>query len=213
MVINWYGEGCFKISEGPLTIMTDPFDSSTGLSVPRFKADIVIKTLLKKPEPESQKPLSYTEDDGTHVIAGPGEFEIKGIHVNGWPLMKDSAEDYLKSVFRIQFGEMNIGLLGHIAQFNEPEIFEELGDIDILIVPGGNAPFISEDAAAKLVRQIEPRLVIPSFFKVAGLKRKANEVNDFLKELGHANAPVQDKLTIKKKDLNPEKMEVAVLRI
>jgi len=212
MVINWYGEGCFKISEGSLTIMTDPIESSSGLSAPRFKSDIVIKTLLKSPLPGDEKPISTTDGE-TNIIAGPGEFEIKNIQVNGWALKKESNDKFIKSIFRIRFGDMTLGLLGHISEFNDPDIFEELGDIDILFIPGGNAPFINQSDAAKLIRQIEPRLVVPCFFKVPGLKRQANSVDAFLKELGQSKVEVQDKLTIKQKDLNPEKMEVAVLKI
>ena len=212
MVINWYGEGCFKISEGPLTIMTDPIESSSGLSAPRFKADIVIKTLLKSPLPADEKPISTTDGE-TNIIAGPGEFEIKGVQVNGWALKKESNDKFIKSIFRIRFGDMTLGLLGHISEFSDLDIFEELGDIDILFIPGGNAPFINQSDAAKLIRQIEPRLVVPCFFKVPGLKRQANPVDAFLKELGQSKVEVQDKLTIKQKDLNPEKMEVAVLKI
>jgi len=211
MVINWYGEGCFKISEGPLTIMTDPVDSSSGLNTPRFKTDIVIKTLLKSPKPEDEKPLSSLVGD-THTIAGPGEFEIKGVTINGWPLEKESNDEFIKSIFKVQIGELTLGILGHISEFNDADIFSELGDVDILFIPGGNAPFISQENAAKLIRQIEPRLVIPGFFKVPGLKRKANPVDDFLKELGQSKVVPSEKLTIKKKDLNLEKMEVVVLK-
>jgi len=210
MVINFYGEGCFKISEGPLTVMVDPYESSTGLTPPRFKSDIVIKTLLPTPTPETIKPISF--DDGeTNVISGPGEFEVKSVIIKGWPLQADSSEKELKSIFRVQVGDMTLGLLGHISKFAGSELFEELGDIDILIIPGGNAPYISQSDAAKVIRQIEPRLVIPSFFAVKGLKRKASDVKDFLKELGHSDEKPQEKLTLKKKDLDPEKMQVVVL--
>ena len=212
MVINWYGEGCFKISEGPLTLMVDPYESSTGLTPPRFKSDIVIKTLLPAITEEAQKPISYTDGE-TNIISGPGEFEIKNVVIRGWPLHADSSESELKSIFRVQLGELTLGLLGHLGKFADSELFEELGDIDILIIPGGNSPFLSQSEAAKVIRQIEPRLVIPSFFAVKGLKRKASDVGDFLKELGHSGEKAQEKLTIKKKDLDPEKMQVAVLTI
>jgi hypothetical protein len=61
------------------------------------------------------------------------------------------------------------------------------------------------------VRQIEPRMVIPSFFKVPGLKRKSDDETEFLKQLGLKAAPV-DKLSIKHKELS-EKMQVTVLTL
>jgi L-ascorbate metabolism protein UlaG (beta-lactamase superfamily) len=210
MTINWYGEGCFKIVENNITITTDPVESFTGLSAPRFKTDIVLRTIMNPLSPEDDKPVASSED-GTTVLAGPGEYEAKGIHITGWPLMKSSGKDTLRSIFRIKTDDLTVGLLGHLAEFNEPEILEELGDVDILIIPGGGAPFITQEAAAKLVRQIEPRVVIPCFFKVPGLKRKSEDVTEFLKELGLKAEPTE-KFSIKKKELG-EKMQAVVLTL
>ncbi len=211
MTINWYGEGCFKIVENGVTITTDPIENYTGLSAPRFKTDIVLKTLLNPISPEDEKPVGTHDDDGAVVIAGPGEYEVKGIQITGWPLKGGSDKEMLRSVFKIKTDDLSVGLLGHLAEFNDPEILEELGDIDILIVPGGGAPYITQEAAAKLIRQIDPRLVIPSFFKVAGLKRKSDDAADFLKQLGLKSEPVE-KVSIKKKELG-EKMQVALLTL
>lgn len=209
MTINWYGEGCFKLTEGDVTIMVDPFESSTGLSAPRFKADIVIKTLT--PALKHGKPHPEMKDGEMFNVAGPGEYEVKGVSISGWPLIKDSSADFLKTVYRVKTDDLTLGFLGHLSEFNEPEIFEELGDIDVLVMPGGGKPFISQEAAAKLIRQVSPRIVIPSFFSVPGLKRKAETVADFLKEIGQKAEP-EEKISIKKKDLG-EKMRVVVLKI
>lgn len=210
MTINWYGEGCFKIVENGVTITTDPVESFTGLSAPRFQTDVILRTMMNPLSLEDDKPIARNEGEAV-VIAGPGEYEVKGIQITGWPLMKSSGKDTLRSIFRIKTEDLTIGLLGHLAEFNEPEILEELGDVDILIIPGGGAPFISQEAAAKLVRQIEPRIVIPAFFKVDGLKRKSDDASEFLKELGLKTTPIE-KLSIKRKELG-EKMQVVVLTL
>ncbi len=199
MVINWYGEGCFKLQSNGVTLLTDPIDSSTGLSAPRGQVDIVIKTLMKAPTP--LKELEPVLDESTRLIIGPGEHEIKGVNITGWPLQKDSGEGYIKSIFLIKIDELTIGLLGHITEFNEPEILEELGKIDILIIPAGGKPFIEQSAAAKLVRQINPNVVIPSFFKVKGLKRKADTADKLFKEIGIKAPAPAEKYSVKKKDM------------
>lgn len=211
MQINWYGEGCFKIVENGVTITTDPVESFTGLSAPRFKTDVVIKTIMDPLTPEDPKPIAKDEDAESVLIAGPGEYEVKGIQITGWPLMKSSGKDTLRSIFRIKTDDLTVGILGHLAEFNEPEILEELGDVDILIIPGGGEPFIKQEAAAKLVRQIEPRVVIPSFFKVTGLKRKSEDAADFLKELGLKAEPTE-KFSAKRKELG-EKMQAVILTL
>jgi L-ascorbate metabolism protein UlaG (beta-lactamase superfamily) len=215
MTINWYGEGCFKIVENGITITTDPVESFTGLSAPRFKTDVIVRTMMNPLSPEDAKPVATedpaAENEGVVIIAGPGEYEVKGIQITGWPLMTSSGKDTLRSIFRIKTDDLTIGLLGHLAEFNEPEILEELGEVDILIIPGGGEPFIKQEAAAKLVRQIDPRVVIPSFFKVPGLKRKSEDAADFLKELGLKAEPVE-KLSTKRKELG-EKMQAVVLSL
>ncbi len=214
MLINWYGEGCFKIVENGVTIMTDPVESYTGLSAPRFKTDIILKTIMNPLTPEDEKPVSanaVSGEEAAMMIAGPGEYEAKGIQILGWPLTKSGDKDVLRSIFKIKTDDLSVGLLGHLADFNDPEILEELGEVDILIVPAGGAPYIAQDAAAKLIRQIAPKLVIPCFFKVPGLKRKSDDATEFLKQLGMKSVPTE-KISIKKKELG-EKMQVAVLTL
>lgn len=209
MVINWYGEGCFKIQTGGLTIITDPYDSSIGLTPPRGKSDIVIKTLMPAIDPEKSLPVAQNESE-EQVIIGPGEYEIKGVVITGWPMMKDSSEAYLKSVFVVEAEEMRLGFLGHISEFSDPAVLEELENIDILFIPAGGKPFIEQEAAGKLIRQISPKAVVCSFFKTPGLKRAADDIAVFLKDNGY-KAEEQEKFTIKKKELT-EKMQVVVLR-
>ncbi len=209
MIINWYGEGCFKIQTGGLTIVTDPFDSSTGLTPPRGKTDITVKTLMPAIDPETSRPMPRVENE-EQVITGPGEYEVKGVVINGWRLAKDSSESYLKSVFVIEAEEMRLGFLGHISDFSDQEIIEELENIDILFIPAGGKPFIEQESAGKLIRQINPKVVVCSFFKTPGLKRKADDVAVFLKENGY-KAEEQEKLTIKKKELT-EKLQVVILK-
>jgi len=41
MIINWFGQSCFKIQGEKSVVVTDPFDNSYGLKLPRLSADIV----------------------------------------------------------------------------------------------------------------------------------------------------------------------------
>ena len=41
MDIDWYGQSCFRLREGNVTIVTDPHDKSIGYTLPRLRADIV----------------------------------------------------------------------------------------------------------------------------------------------------------------------------
>jgi L-ascorbate metabolism protein UlaG (beta-lactamase superfamily) len=91
------------------------------------------------------------------------------------------------------------------------EQVEEIGDIDILLVPvGGNYTLDAEDAE-KLVRQVEPKVVIPMHYAVPKLKIKLDGIEKFLKEMGIGKKEALPKYVVKKKDLPENGMDVVVL--
>jgi hypothetical protein len=116
---------------------------------------------------------------GDFVIEGPGEYEIKDVFVQG-----------VNSDYLIDAEGMRICyLLGG-------EKADEFGEVDILLVPANKA---------KLVSQIEPRIVIPMGVSPPGISK-------FLKEMGRKTITPQPKLLIKKKDLPREETEIVVLK-
>ena len=71
---------------------------------------------------------------------------------------------------------------------------------------------IDAKAAAKIVSQIEPRIVIPMHYMLANLRFKLEKVDEFLKEMGVKNAEAQPKLAIKLRDFTSEETKVIVLQ-
>lgn len=193
MVINWYGEGCFKVQIGDFTLVTDVFDSKLGINPARGKFDVLLKTIRAFPVSE------FGKDSGA-ILTGPGEYEIKGFEIKGFPLVKESSEKFLKTVYLVKTEDANLCFLGHIADYPDENTLGELKSIDVLFIPGGGKPFIRQESAAKLVKQIKPKIIVPMFLKVPGLKRQSEDVKDFADELG-LKPEVEEKLTVRKKDL------------
>jgi len=238
MVINFYGEGCFKIQSGDLIVLIDPLDgsasltTSAGLTVPRFKSDVILKTLTSLPIINSQPSMVNGQ-----LIHGPGEYNIsakggsasggKDINITGFALPAGQTESpasakatagrsekFIKTVYLIKIEGVNLCFLGHISETPEPAILEHLEEIDILFIPAGGEPFINQKAAAKVVKQTEPKIVIPSFYKIPNLKRSAGDISIFLEEFnGEKKQEAREKLVIKKKDLaDIKKTEILLLK-
>ena len=80
MEITWYGHSCFRLTErNYATVVTDPFDSKEiGYFPLKLKADIVTV---------SHDAAGHNNSDAvkgtSHVIDGPGEFEIGGVFITG----------------------------------------------------------------------------------------------------------------------------------
>lgn len=177
MVITKQGEGYFRIQNGETVILIDPTNQRSARG-----ADIILNT---KPQEEKTECLE---------INHPGEYEIKGIRIEGAPITGEAS-----TIYRIRWEDLVVGILGPIAK--EPEAKSQLGlqGADVLILPAGGKN-LSASIAAKIVRQAEPALVIPW-----------GDVKSFAKEMGSEAGAAEAKLTFKKKDLSPKAMKIAAL--
>lgn len=193
MIISWHGEGCFKIQNGDTVVLVDPIQKESGLSVPRFKTDLVIRTITPWPKKEE-------EDDAT-TIWGAGEYDRSGIKVRGSQLAQESQKSFFKTAYSLLWDDVSIGLLGALEQPLSPEIMTGMEEVDVLIGPGGGDPFIDQKEMNKLIKKLNPKIFIPSFFKVSGLKRKAQDIKKMEEEFDGDIEKNQEKLVFKKKDL------------
>lgn len=187
MVITYQGDNYFKIQSGNFTILVDPTDSRSFRG-----ANLVLSTL--KPSPLAPP------KEGTFFIDHQGEYEVGDAAVRGLSAGVERGDE--KTTYRILLEGISLLVLGHLGAEPSPESQESFKGVQVVIIPGGGKPFISEAAAAKLVRQIEPALVIPSLSK---------NFKNFLKEMGKDKCPVEEKLVFKAKDLVAGKMEVRCL--
>ena len=213
MIITWYGQSCFKVQSGELVLAIDPFSKEIGLTPPRFRADMVLVT---HPHFDHANHESLTGDP--FLISGPGEFEVKGIYVAGIETYHDQVQGQergMNTIYRIEMEDIKILHLGDFGEsIMRDETLEEAGDVDILLIPVGGKYTIDGETAAKVVKQIEPRFVVPMHYKIPGLKVGLESVEQFLKELGATKVQPQEKLVLKKKDMGEEeKTEVIVLKL
>src|SRR5512147_1077429 len=80
MEITWYGHSCFRLTErNYATVVTDPFDNkSIGYDSLKLRSDIVTVS-HDAPGHSNTDAVKGT----SHVIDGPGEFEIGGVFITG----------------------------------------------------------------------------------------------------------------------------------
>ena len=110
----------------------------------------------------------------------------------------------LASIYRIEIGELKIALFGNIQPTVSEDQLEQIGVVDILILPvGGGGYTLDATSAAALVRQVESKVVIPVHYADGALKYEMPQdvLETFVKELG---APVE--ATAKYKVKNPQSL-------
>lgn len=193
MIITWNGEGCFKFQNGDTSLLTDLPEEMSGITQPRGKVSLYIKTL-------SSWPLTKGYESADRTIFGPGEYDIQGIKVKGYELAEESSEKYFKSIYVVTWDDITIGILGHISGSIPPAMLEHFEEIDVLVAPAGDDPFIPQKDLIKLVKQLNPKIFIPSFYKIPSLKRKALSIAEVAEAL-NGEVKAEEKFVFKKKDI------------
>lgn len=204
MIITWYGEFCFRIEKGSLSLLIDPLPISSGLKMPRIAADILV---LGESSPDGARHESLKQ---SFIINAPGEYEIKEAFIRGISFGDEGRSR--ATIFVIELESLVLVHLGALALSPLPEsIVEELGDVDILLIPVGGKEVLDAEGAEKIFGQLEPKVVIPMAYKIPGLKTSREEVRKFEKILGHGAEKAIPKLVLKKKDLSLEESRVVIL--
>ena len=196
MQIQWTGLGSFRIQTSHAVIVTDPFSDSTGLIMPKLKADITLVSDHKNPICNNVKRLS---GDGK-VIDGPGEYEIKGTFVYGVPA--------INTLYLIEDDNISIAFLGALDSGLTNDQLEKLEGADILLLPVGT---LSKEQRGVVISQLEPRVIIPYLYKQPKVKQSLESVETFLKEMAVKKAEPMEKYSIKDKDLPQEDTMVILL--
>lgn len=213
MNITWYGQTCFKIEvqrkkEGQVSIITDLFENEIGLRAPKAEADIFLFSQNNK----------RTIPDSSFLALGPGEYDVKDVYIQGISTLAESGVAKTKSksaeqntIYIIETEDIKICHLGKLFQSElNPKELEEIGEVDILMVPVGGRDALDAKGAIKIMSQIEPKITIPMYYKVPGLKTELDGLDKFLKSLGIKTLDSLPKLSIKKKDL-PEDEEAKII--
>ena len=204
MVISFLGGECFKITQGDLTLAINPPGKGSSLASAKFGADIAL-VALDHEDFNGTENASFGERQ-PFVICGPGEYEVKGVAVRGFGVPTTYAKNAtINTIYSVSLENMNLCFLGAISSADVPAAAkQELDDIDILVVPVGGGDVLDHAAAYKLAVGLGPKIIIPMHYDEKSLK-------SFLKEAGAEGTKAEEKLTIKRKDLEGKEGTVVVL--
>jgi L-ascorbate metabolism protein UlaG (beta-lactamase superfamily) len=184
-----------------------------GIKFPRTNADIVTVSHQHKDHNAIDNIGS-----GAFLIDGPGEYEVKGVRIQGISTYHDNQQGKERGknvLYLLHIDEIFILHCGDLGHKLFDEHIDLLEEVDILLVPVGGVYTIDSKTAVEVVAQIGPRIVIPMHYNEPRLNQetfgKLSGVEAFLKEMGKEGVNGQDKLTILKNQL-PDEMEIVVLK-
>jgi L-ascorbate metabolism protein UlaG (beta-lactamase superfamily) len=212
MEITWYGLSCFRLSErGYASVVTDPYDHRvTGYEPLKMKADIVT---ISHDAPGHNYAAGVKGK--SHVITGPGEYEIGGVFITGVQtngVSKRATEEPRNTLYVFDYNGITVAHLGDLNHVPSQTEIEALGNVHIALVPVGGGGGLSATKAIEVISLLEPGIVIPMHYSIPGTSDnlKLNPVSKFLKEMGNANVESQPSLKVTPGNI-PEETRVVVL--
>ena len=178
MELQYLGANCIRLGNKKVSLVVDDNLAGLGLKSVTNAKDIVLTTGVA----ELPKEAHFKVDM-------PGEYEVSDISIQGIPARSHMDEEGGQSttMYRIIFDGLRIVVTGHI----HPELtdwqLEALGTVDILLIPvGGNGYTLDGLGAQKVVKEIEPKIVIPTHYADSKINYEVPqaELDDAVKALG-----------------------------
>lgn len=210
MEFQFKGANCVQIQTKSGSIITDPALSELGVKEPNVaKFDVCLLT------DSNARPQNVGE---AFVVDSPGEYEVKGYSVKGISAkahVADETHSDLRTIYRVSNSDMHVLICGHIyPEFTDAQL-ETIGMIDVMVVPiGGNGYTLDAVGAMKLIKMVDPKIVIPTHFEDSGLQYTVPQASleTFIKEIGAPHEHL-DKLKIKKDTLEENLKIISLQRV
>ena len=195
MEFQYYGANCVRLTTKKATVLIDDNLQEIGLKSVAKAGDITLFTADHKP----LKDVKLTIDQ-------PGEYEVSDTSIQGITARAHMDEEGQSSatMFKIIGEDIRVAAVGHIHPDLSDEQLESLGTIDVLIIPVGGAGYTLDPIGAlKVIKKIEPKIVIPSHFADKSIRYPVPQVElaDAIKELAMEPAETVPKLKLKSGDI------------
>jgi L-ascorbate metabolism protein UlaG (beta-lactamase superfamily) len=205
MIIRWMGHSCFYCQGSGVSLLTDPFNHEVGYRIPDLEVDLV--TVSHDHYDHNAVDLLPGQPE---VVKGAGLHQVKGLKIKGIPSFHDEVKGAKRGenvIYKWEMDGVRLCHLGDLGHLLEPAAVEQIGQVDILMVPVGGVYTIDAAAACKVVEQLNPRLIIPMHYSTPALSFELGALSDFTKNFARVqkikvwegteeNLPVEQEIAV-----------------
>lgn len=215
MLIRWFGHSSFYIiSDDGVKIITDPYTPASAGGMINYGAIQVPADIVTVSHDHSDHSYVNELPRGFELITKPVTKVIKGVRVRGIESYHDAeygAQRGRNIIFTLDVDRIRVCHLGDLGYvLSTPEI-EDIGKVDILLIPVGGKFTIGPEEATELVNRMNPRLVVPMHYKTEKVDIVPYSVDDFIK--GKKNVTILDSSGFETvKERLPEETHIIVLQ-
>ena len=168
MEIQYFGANCLRIATKRAVVVVDDNLKKLGLKSVTKPGDISLKT------------TSHIDvESSDFMIDMPGEYEVAGVIIHGIGSRShmDKEDQQNAVIYTIQAGDVKTAVVGHIYPELSDEQVEQIGHVDVAIVPVGNSGYTMDGIGAlKVIKKIEPKVIIPTHYADKAIKYEVAQV-------------------------------------
>ena len=201
--IEYKGANAVIFTTKNVKVMFDPKLSLVG------KKDLSVEDVV---EVLTEDRFASTVGNPRVQFDGPGECEVADVGLAGFPAQRHiDAEGSNSTIYKLLIGGVRIAVLGNIDPKLSEEQLEQIGVTDIVVLPvGGGGYTLDATAAAVIVKQIDPRVVIPVHYSDPELAYEVPQdvLDTFLKEVGASGIDAGTKWKVMSTEALPEQLTV-----
>ena len=207
MEIQYFGADCLTLTTKKSRIVID--DNLTRLGVKSVtKPDDIVLSTSSIIGCQSHSPKIF--------IDGPGEYEVSGISIYGIPARAhmDEAGNKSATMYKVLIDDINVLVVGHVYPALTDNQLEQVGLVDVMIVPvGGNGYTLDGVGAIKLIKAVEPKIVVPVHYADDELAYEVpqQQLESALKSMSMEPAETTNKLKLKSVDVG-DVLKIVVLQ-
>lgn len=205
MELQYFGANCLRLNVKKASLVIDDNLQDLGAKPVTKNGDIA---LFSGPHgtPAAETKL---------VIDHPGEYEVSEVSIQGIAARAHTDEEGAKTatIFKVVGDDIRLVVTGHVFPELSDDQLEAIGTVDVLVIPvGGNGYTLDATGALKIMKKIEPKIVIPTHYADTSLDYPVpqQELETALKELAMEPKETVSKLKIKANDIG-ETTELIVL--
>jgi L-ascorbate metabolism protein UlaG (beta-lactamase superfamily) len=207
MDIRWLGHSCFRLTEGEISILTDPFPNSIGITMGEQQAEIIT---ISNSHPNHSYIAGVLAPPC--VLNGPGYYDLHGIYIQGiaTTLGKNETTEQRNTAYRIEMGGISIVHLGDINAPLSNSRVESFTPLDVLLVPAGGICTSGTSDIVKIIRSLDPKIVVPMHYNIPNIDVELQSIDSLLQELGVTAPEPQTRLNITQSSLS-EGLQISIL--
>ncbi|MEK7059979.1 MAG: MBL fold metallo-hydrolase [Patescibacteria group bacterium] len=196
MDFQFYGANCLSLAlKGTRIIIDDNL------------ADLGAKSIIKPDDVALFTGSHEGAKAGRLSFDSPGEYEVADVSVIGIAARAHMDEEgkHTATMFKLVVGDLKVLFTGHVYPELSDTQLETIGMVDLMFVPvGGNGYTVDPVGALKLIKDIEPKLVVPTHYADKALKFEVpqQDLAHALKELAMEPQETVSKLKLKPSELS-----------